>query len=419
MSLRHQKIVMTLLVTAILLFSGTLSIGSETVTDTQVSIHAAPIPSQPSMSASASKVLRNIVNARASIHMGELNQAERELYAAMKLIEYIKAIRPSTQITDHIWIAEKHLESQKPTEVALDLIPIEISLTDIEAVHQIQQAKRHIENTRSRLAKQDMESTRKELIRLRESLDQTEVDLPLNSTEDHISKALKQLAGNDKTGADNALREAEAGVRFISLGNSTPLSKTRRLLWQALEDFSAGHHLAVKAGLTKALNMLGKIESASDPKSMHEAQRLRSEINELLQYEEQNTPEVESGITGLWHRTVALIEREAENLYHAWRDQQTENHLYRQLIDARFHLFYAGYDLFESGDLENAEGELKESINYLREAVSTASGLRKERILAIRKDVESILNHMENPDTKTRQEYDDALAELRRLIKEK
>ena len=51
---------------------------------------------------------------------------------------------------------------------------------------------------------------------------------------------------------------------------------------------------------------------------------------------------MESGITGLWHRTVALIEREAENLYHAWRDQQTENHLYRQLIDARFHLFMPG-----------------------------------------------------------------------------
>ena len=114
MSLRHQKIVMTLLVTAILLFSGTLSIGSETVTDTQVSIHAAPIPSQPSMSASASKVLRNIVNARASIHMGELNQAERELYAAMKLIEYIKAIRPSTQITDHIWIAENISNLRNP-----------------------------------------------------------------------------------------------------------------------------------------------------------------------------------------------------------------------------------------------------------------------------------------------------------------
>ena len=41
--------------------------------------------------------------------------------------------------------------------------------------------------------------------------------------------------------ADQALQNAEGGVRFVSLGNSVPLAKARRALWQAMEDYSSGH----------------------------------------------------------------------------------------------------------------------------------------------------------------------------------
>ena len=419
MARKYNISVLASLVTAMLIFSGSVSISSETATDVSAGIQGVPLLPQTSMSASASKVLRHIVDARAAIHAGELKHAERELHTASRLIDYIKSVRPSTQITDHIWVAEKHLDYQKPGDIALDLIPIEISLTDLEEVYLVRQAERHIKNTKSHLAQQDVESARKELIALRESLAQTEVDLPLNSTEEHIGKAFSQLAAGDKTGADITLREAEAGVRFISLGKSTPLARTRRLLWQAIEDYSAGHHLAVKSGLTKALHMLDKIEPPADAKSMHEAQRLRLEINELLQYEEHSDGEVESDLTGFWHRTVALIEREAENIYHAWRDQQSKNHLFRQLIDARFHLFYAEYSLFKTGDIDDARWELERSIEYLQAAVSETSGLQQERIQQILDKVEILNSHVATPDKNDRHQYDEALLELRRLIKKK
>ena len=176
---------------------------------------------------------------------------------------------------------------------------------------------------------------------------QTEVDLPLHSTEQHIRIALALLSEGEPAEADWALKLAEAGVKFVSLGKSAPLGKARRALWQAMEDYSIGNHQCLEADLATALKWLERVEAGPDDKTGREAQQLRSEINELLDREAHTTPEAESSLARFWHRTVGLVEREAETLYHAWRDQQTESHLYEQLIDAKLHLFYAEHELFE------------------------------------------------------------------------
>lgn len=401
------------------LLTGAALLHAEVNPDKPDTFQGASVIPQKSMSESASKILRHIVDARAQIHRGELKSAESELRAASTLIDYIESVVPSTQIADHIWVAEKHLDYQQPHEVTLDLIPVEISLTDIEEVYLIRQAKQHIENTRSHLSNQDVEAARKELIHLRESLTQTEVDLPLKSTKQHISEAFALLANGDAKGADGALKNAEAGVRFVSLGSSTPLAKSRRLLWQAVEDYSAGRHDAVKEKLSSALNWLAQVKSDTDDKTRTEAQRLGAEIREMLDNERHKHPASSSELTGFWHKTVALIEREAENLYNAWRNQQSENHLYRQLIDARFHLYYAEYDLFETGDIEDAKWELSRSKNYLQAAMSETSGLRKKQILAIKQEVENLESLMGTPDEDIRNRYDEAILALRRLIKQK
>ena len=406
-------LVMTVLSTA------TVSIHADVNPDKSDTVRGVSVVPQKSMSESASKILRHIVDARAQIHRGELKRAESELHAASTLIDYIESVVPSTQIADHIWVAEKHLDYQEPHEVALDLIPVEISLTDIEEVYLIRQAKRHIENTKSHLNNRDVEAARKELIQLRESLTQTEVDLPLTSTKQHINEAFALLVNADPKGADSALKNAESGVRFVSLGASTPLAKSRRLLWQAVEDYAVGRHDAVKEKLSNALNLLEQVKSGADSKTHDEAQRLGAEIRELLDNERHKLPERSSELTGFWHKVVALIEREAENLYNAWRSQQSENHLFRQLIDARFHLFYAEYDLFETGKVEDAKWELTQSKNYLKAAMSETSGIRKKRIRAIKQQVENLESQLENPDADVRQRYDETLMKLRLMIKEK
>ncbi len=404
------------LVTAVLLAAGPVVIRAETAPGAPTAILGASVPSQEGMSAAATKVLHHIVEARAAIHSGEMKRAEQELRQALALIDRIKAVRPGTRVADHIWVAEKHLDYQEPREVALDLIPVEISLADLEEIVSSRRAQRHLQDTKAHLGRGDAEAARKELQQLRESLGQTEIDLPLISTEQHIGKAFALLTEGKAAGAEQALKEAEAGVQFVSLGKSIPLAKARHALWQAMEDYSAGHHEAVEADLGQALKWLEWVKAGTDTKTGREAQRLRTEINELLERETHKTPEAESELGGFWHRTVGLVEREAEKLYHGWRDQQSENHLYRQLIDAKLHLFYAEHELFESSDVEGAREELEQTTGYLRAAAKEASGARKERIDALEKEVAALGSLTANPDTKARSQYDKALADLRRMV---
>jgi len=407
------------LITTLLFITGPNTALAGTEPTAAAAVPAAATMPTEGMSAAATKVLHHIVEARALIHQGAAQQAEEELRKALKRIDHIKAVRPSTRIADHIWVAEKHLDYQEPHEVALDLIPIEISLADLEEVVSVKRAKRHLEQTKAQLGRGDIESARVQLEQLRETLAQTEVDLPLISTEQHINSAFALLAEGKTAEADASLKAAEAGVQLVSLGKSVPIAKARRALWQAMEAYSGGHHDGVKAELNQALKWLEQVKAGSDTKTGEEAQRLRAEINELLERETHKGPEAEKELSGFWHRAVGLVERDAEKLYHAWRDQQSENHLYRLLIDAKLHLFYAEHELFESGDTEGAKQELEETAGYLREAAAQASGARKARIQALEKEVASLFSPAAGPDADTRKRYDQALAELRRMVAHK
>ena len=376
------------------------------------------VRTQESMSAAATKVLHHIVEARHAIHSNEPARAENELHQAFALIDHIKRVRPYTRVMGHIWVAEKHLDYQPPQEVGLDLIPIELSIADLGEIVSARRAKRHLDQARIHLAQGATDPARRELKMLRESLAHTEIDLPLTSTEQHIYKAFALLADGNLAGADEALKDAEAGVQFVSLGGSTPLVKARRALWDAMEDYSAGHHDAVRADLTTALKWLDSIKADPDTKTGREAQRLRNEINELLDKAAHKMPEAESELTGLWHRTVGLVEREAEKLYHAWRDQQAQNHLYRQLIDAKLHLFYAEIELFENQDAKGAGAELERAMGYLQSAASETSGPEKARIEAIEKKLVALGYSVDVRDPKLHDRYDEALADLRKTIKE-
>jgi len=418
MGITRLKYATASLITAVLLAAGPAVILAEKAPGAPTAMLDASVPSQEGMSAAATKVLHHIVEARGAIHRGEAKRAEQELHQALTLIDHIKTVRPATRVADHIWVAEKHLDYQEPHEVALDLIPIEVSLADLEEVVSARRAQRHLQDTKDHLGRGDAEAARKELKQLRESLAQTEVDLPLTSTEQHIGKAFALLAEGKAAGAEQALKEAEAGVQFVSLGKSIPLARARRALWQAMEDYSAGHHDAVKADLTQALKWLQWVKAEADTKTGAEAQRLHTEISELLERETHMGAAAQSELGGFWHRTAGLVEHKAEQLYHSWRDQQSENILYRQLIDAKLHLFYAEHELFESSDAEGAKQELRKTTGYLRAAAAGTSGAHKVRIEALEREVIALESLTANPDGEVRSQYDKTLAELRRMVEE-
>lgn len=199
----------------------------------------------------------------------------------------------------------------------------------------------------------------------------------------------------------------------------TAVANAREALKQAMEAHSSGDHETVEAQLAQASQWLDKVEPGADAKTVSEVRRLRSEIHELVELETHKTPAAETELGGFWHRTAGLIERDAEQLYHAWRDQQSDNHLYRLLVDAKLHLFYAEHELFESRDAEGAAQELDLTIGYLKEAAQQTTGARREQIAAVEREVESLGPLAANPDEAARQMYDRALADLREMLEHK
>ena len=418
MSDARLRVKTTGLITVALLTADPAMIRAETPPSIPADIQRAATPAQEGMSVLATKVLHRIVEARAAIHSGESKRAEGELQEALALIERIKAVRPSTSVADHIWVTRKQLDYAEPHEVALSLIPIEISLSDLAEIYSVQRAERYLKETKTHLDRGDTEAARRELAQLKDSLAQTEVDLPLTSTEQHVGTAFAELAEGRLEEADQALQNAEAGVRFVSLGNSAPLAKSRRALWQAMENYAAGHHDAVAADLTRALDWLEKVKAHNDPETRREAQRLHTDIDELLKIEAHRTPDAESELAGFWHRSMGLVERQAEKLYHAWRDQQTENHIYGQLVNAKMHLYYAEHELFSGGDTDDATRELERATAYLQAAATDATGDRKAQIEALRAEVTDLTALAANPNKKMRARYDAVMLELRGMLHE-
>jgi hypothetical protein len=140
------------LIAAFLLALDPVGIRAETATGAPTASQGTVLSSQEGMSALATKVLHLIVEARGAIHSGEEKRAEGELRKTLALIEHIKSVRPSTRVANHIWVAERKLDYQEPREVALNLIPIEISLADLEEVFSVQRARRHLQAAAAELS---------------------------------------------------------------------------------------------------------------------------------------------------------------------------------------------------------------------------------------------------------------------------
>ena len=78
------------LCTAVLLCAAPLQTQADTELGAPTDGGRAPVPSHEGMSAAATKVLHQIVVARAAIHAEEPELAKRELHQALELIDYIK-----------------------------------------------------------------------------------------------------------------------------------------------------------------------------------------------------------------------------------------------------------------------------------------------------------------------------------------
>lgn len=373
---------------------------------------------QNAIGSAAIRTLRYATQARNAIHKKDLKTAEQDLQRSRELLELIRAARPAASVKEHIWVARQHMEYETATEVIDDLMLIDAELVNLGDITATVEAHRHLQAAQAFLKAGDMQGAQTELDRLEASLIFTEIDLPLAAAEEQIISAQALLVEGKPDAADKFLASAEESIQFLAVVGSTPLARARDDLHRAAGNYREEHYAAARADLARAGSWLRLAGERSVEKGRQGAQQLADEIEALGKKIEQAADNQSHTLGGFIHRSLALIEHEAEGMWLRYKQQQASNQTLRKLIDAKLHLFYAGHELQRGDDIASIRKELRSTDSYLGEALAEARPEIRKRVTQVRAEVAAIDAGLNSDREDAKIRYEEAMTDLRRLIRE-
>ena len=366
----------------------------------------------------ALRTLRHITQARNAIHKNDIDQAREDVQQAQELLALIEAARPTVRLKEHIWVARQHMDYESAEDVINDLTLIDAELLSLGDIMPTAKAHRHLQSAQALMMKNDTRAARQELDRLEASLIFTEFDLPLAASEQQILAAQAALARNQPAAADKNLVAAEESIQFITLGGSAPLVNARTYLGRATTNYTDEYYAAAKTDLAQASEWLRRAGNDADKKSRMEAQKLAAEIDALKDKLDNDTDDYTHTLGNFLHRTAALIEREAEDLWFRYKRQRAANQTLRKLLDAKTHLHYAEHDLAKGRDSDSIRKDLESADRYLEESLSEAEPPMREQISQLRKELHALEEDLDGDREQAKARYEQMMADLLHLIHE-
>jgi hypothetical protein len=377
-----------------------------------------PAAQREAIASAAMRTLRHITRARSAIHINDLDQARQDIQQARELLILIEATRPATRLKEHLWVARQHMDYESAEDVIDDLTLIDAELMRLADIMPTARAHRHLQTAQALVKKHDTKAAQQELDRLEASLLFTEFDLPLAVCEQQVLEAQEALSRNQPAAADKNLVAAEESIQFITLGGSAPLVSARTHLNHAAKNYHDEYFAAARADLVQASEWLRRAGKDANEKSRKEAQKLVAEIDALKDKLDTGAEDHTHTLSSFLHRSVVLIEREAEDLWWRYKRQRAENQTLRSLLDAKMHLFYAEHDLAKGRATDAIRNELKSTDSYLEEALSEADPPMRERINQLRKEVHALEEELGGDREQAKARYEQTMADLRQLIHE-
>ncbi len=269
-------------------------------------------PLQQRIANLAVKALKHIAKARGFIHARNYQDARNELTKSQELMEMIRSSLPTTRIKDHIWVAKKHLSYEDSEEVIPDLVPIYVSLDEIQSFVSVDKTRKHLDEAKEALKKDDKEKGAQALELAGESLTYVEIDLPLAYTERKVANALALLAEGKGKEADQVLKEAEEGVQVISISSYGPMVLAQESLWQATKKYTKGRYEAAKKSLADAKVFLKMAAKQADEKTRDALAKLNVKIEELEKKMAESGTDFSKEMKGLWDKTKDVYHKTVE-----------------------------------------------------------------------------------------------------------
>lgn len=370
------------------------------------------------IASTALRTLTYITRARSAIHGKNLDQARQDVQQARELLALVEAARPAARLKGHLWVARQHMDYESNETVIDDLVLIDAELLGLGDTMPTARAHQYLHRAQTLLKNNDTEAARQALDSLEASLVFTEFDLPLATCEQQILAAQEALSRDQPTAADEHLVAVEESLQFISLGGGAALVGAQTHLRGAAKNYHDEYYSAAKADLAQASEWLQRASKNADKKSRKEAQKLARDINALKDRLGTETDSHAHTFGDFLHRNAVLIEREAEDLWLRYKQQQSANTTLRKLLDAKTHLYYAEYNFGEGRDVGIAGKELAAADRYLEEALSEADPPVRERINQLREQVRALKENLGGDHEQALARYEQAMANLMQLIHE-
>ena len=377
----------------------------------------------------AAKVLCAIALARGSLHDKTFAHAAHDLHHARILIDLIKYAGPTRRVKDQLWEVKKIWDFESSEKIAMDLIAIDLALTNLEYFVSVVEAKAYLHAAQESLHNKDRMSAQKHLEALNNALMYTEGALPLTATEHHIAQAQNLLTHNKIRQADAVLEHAEAGIEFISLGvNVVPIDQARKSLWRGMETYPAARVKAEKTGLKEAGVWLTRHAQTRDQEVTGEATALTGMVGTLTEETWQKGLVITPDLQGLWPKTIIPTTGEATQRvdnWQAWRKQNPTNlplqsimKLKMDLTDAKFYLTYTEIFEFITHEDQKAQTAIEKAQMYLMSAEKLADGWLKGDIQAIEQESDLIHKELMNDQQSNMIRYAKVKTDVQQVLQE-
>ncbi|BBP05786.1 hypothetical protein TPL01_30000 [Sulfuriferula plumbiphila] len=333
---------------------------------------ALSIRQQDRLSDIAVQALHQIAAARADIARRDASNAHQALDNANALLNTLQASLPTPRDADRIGIAQKHLGYEDGTRVLPDLVPIYADLHALQDFIPVQSAQAHPGKAHSHPQQGQKQPGADALRATDAALIYAEADLPLAHTRRAVDTARLALDQDDWQGADNALKNAEDGVVFMSVSVSEPLAAGRQSLQQTTHLLAAGETARARVELQRARSCLQHAAQTTDSVARTKVNTLLQDTSQLDRHIRNGNANVVRDAQTLWYRTAALAERSSAYLGNAWARVMHDQPIKSRLIEARLSLRNAAIDQFTAHRPAAVEAALTHTQNYLHQALQIA-----------------------------------------------
>ncbi|WP_342349652.1 YfdX family protein [uncultured Nitrospira sp.] len=383
-----------------------------------------PAMMQPS---TAAKVLCAIARARESLYNKAFAHATHDLHRARTLIDLIKYAGPMTRVKDQLWEVKKNLGYESSEKIALDLIPIDLALTNLAYFVPVVEAKAHLHAAHTSLHNKDKVSAKAHLEALNNALVYTEGVLPLRATERHIAQAQELLAHNNIRQADVVLENAEAGIELISLRvDVVPIEQARKSFGHSMDIHPVATVEGKRTGLKQAGVWLTRHVQTGDREVTTEATAMTGMVGPLTEESGQKGRAVKPALQDLWSKTTAPAAGDATQPVVGWqtlRKYNTTNlpritKLKIDLTDANFYLTYTEIFEFITHEDHKAQTAIEKAQTHLKAAEKSADGWLKGNIQAIQQESNLIHKELMNDQQSNMIRYAKVKTDVQQLLRE-